>query len=216
MLIPAWDDGSHGGSHDGQIGGEDGGHLRPFDKIEVHRRGLRHPAVSVFLRVGAAFLWQQRASGKYHSGGLWANACCSHARWGETPTHCAHRRMAEELGITGLSFRPLARVEYRAEVGPGMIEHEVVDVFLADLAVPPQITPDPAEVAATAWMTLAEIDAAIAAEPDRFTPWLKLYLTDHRRDLFGELLGADRFGAKQFGGNAAGAKSLKSQGQSPG
>ena len=208
MLIPAWDNGSFGG----QDGGQDGGHLRPFDKIEVHRRGLRHPAVSVFLRVGAAFLWQQRASGKYHSGGLWANACCSHASWGEAPIHCAHRRMAEELGITGLSFRPLARVEYRAEVGPGMIEHEVVDVFLADLAAPPQITPDPDEVAATAWMTLAEIDAAIAAEPDRFTPWLKLYLTDHRTELFG----ADSGDADHFGGNAASDKSLQSQGQGRG
>lgn len=200
MLIPAWDP------------ARDNGQLWPCDKLEVHRRGLRHPAVSVFLRVGDAFLWQQRASGKYHSGGLWANACCSHARWGEAPMACAHRRMTEELGITSLTLRPLARVEYRAEVGSGMTEHELVDVFLADLASRPQIAPDPAEVGATAWMTLAQIDASIAAKPGRFTSWLKLYLTDHRRELFG----ADRPGAEHFGGNAAAPESLQSQGQSPG
>jgi len=200
MLIPAW------------VPEREGGQLRPLDKLEVHRRGLRHPAVSVFLRVGDAMLWQQRALGKYHSGGLWANACCTHARWGEAPLACAHRRMAEELGITGLTLRPLARVEYRAEVGPDMTEHELVDVFLAEAETRPHMHPDPAEVAATTWMSLPEMEAAIAADPARFTPWLKLYLTDHRAELFGE----DAPGAEHFGGNAADAKSLRSQGQGPG
>ena len=41
---------------------------------------------------------QQRADGKYHSGGLWANTCCSHPRWNESLDDCAHRRQFEELG----------------------------------------------------------------------------------------------------------------------
>jgi isopentenyl-diphosphate delta-isomerase len=196
MLIPAWLDGQ----------------LQPLDKLEVHRRGLRHPAISVFLRVGDAFLWQQRAAGKYHSGGLWANACCSHAAWGETSLACAHRRMEEELGITGLVLHPLAQVEYRAEVGAGMTEHELVDVFLAEPDAPPAMALDPAEVAAVRWLTLPLIEAAIAADPQRFTPWLKLYLTDHRAELFGE----DASGPDQFGENAAAAKSLRCQGQGQG
>lgn len=196
MLIPAWLDGQ----------------LQPLDKLEVHRRGLRHPAISVFLRVGDSFLWQQRAAGKYHSGGLWANACCSHAAWGETPLDCAHRRMAEELGITGLVLHPLAQVEYRADVGAGMIEHELVDVFLAEPDTVPAMAPDSREVAATRWLTLPQIEAAIAADPGLFTPWLKLYLTDHRAELFG----ADSAPATDFGGNAAAAKTLHSQGQGAG
>ena len=156
-----------------------------MDKLDVHRRGLRHPAVSVFLRVGEDWLWQQRAAGKYHSGGLWANTCCTHAAWGEPPIACAARRLQEELGVTGVTIHPLGQVEYRAEVGPGMTEHEVVDVFLAEALARPSLAPDPAEVAATAWMTLAEVDAAIARRSQDFTPWLKLYLTDHRAELFG-------------------------------
>ena len=46
-LIPAWDKGS----------------LLPLDKIEVHRRGLRHMAVSVFIQRGGQTLLQRRALG---------------------------------------------------------------------------------------------------------------------------------------------------------
>jgi isopentenyl-diphosphate delta-isomerase len=109
-------------------------------------------------------------------------------------------------------LHPLAQVEYRADVGAGLTEHELVDVFLAEPATRPAMQLNPEEVAATDWLTLAEIEAAIAADPARFTPWLKLYLTDHRAELFGE----DAPAAKLFGGNAAAAKTLRSQGQRPG
>lgn len=167
--IPAWRDGV----------------LQPLDKLTVHRLGLRHPAVSVFVRVGNAYLWQQRAAGKYHSGLLWANACCTHAAWGEDPALCARRRLTEELGIDLGPVRPLGQVEYRARVAPDMVEHEVVDVFLAEADSRPVLSPDPAEVAATEWLDLAALDQRIARHPDQFTPWLKLYLSDHRAELFG-------------------------------
>ena len=41
---------------------------------------------------------QKRALDKYHSGGLWANACCSHPRWGESLPDAVQKRMEEELG----------------------------------------------------------------------------------------------------------------------
>ena len=65
----------------------------------MHRRGLRHKAVSVFVLVGARVLIQKRAAGKYHTPGLWANTCCTHPRWEETALACAGRRLDEELGI---------------------------------------------------------------------------------------------------------------------
>ena len=50
------------------------------EKMEVHRKGLLHRAFSIFIydKQTGRMLLQRRALGKYHSGGLWANACCSH------------------------------------------------------------------------------------------------------------------------------------------
>lgn len=163
------------------------GRLKPVEKLAVHQQGLRHKAVSVFVMCGDHILLQQRALTKYHSAGQWANTCCTHPRWHEPASTCARRRLQEELGINGLAVLPAGQVEYRAEVTGGLVEHEVVEVFMAHTAIRSVLFPDPEEVADTAWMTLAELDAAIAADPDRFTPWLRIYLAEHRDRLFGEL-----------------------------
>ena len=75
--IPAWIDGV----------------LTPVDKLEAHRRGLRHKAVSVFVLRGDKVLLQRRALGKYHTPGLWANTCCTHPHWDESGLDCARRRL---------------------------------------------------------------------------------------------------------------------------
>jgi isopentenyl-diphosphate delta-isomerase len=168
-MIPAWVD----------------GRLQQVEKLEVHRRGLRHKAVSVFVTQGDHILLQQRAAGKYHSPGLWANSCCTHPHWNEPPETCALRRLRQELGIVGLAVQPVGQVEYRADVGQGLTEHEVVDVFLAPAGLRPLLQPDPEEVAATEWMTLAALEAALRAGPQRFSPWLRIYMSEHRRHIFG-------------------------------
>ena len=161
--IPAWRD----------------GRLVPVDKLEAHRLGLRHPAVSVFVNDRGRTLIQKRAAGKYHTPGLWANACCTHPAWGEPPEACARRRLAEELGVQGLSLVPRGRIEYRAELENGLIEHEVVELFAAETrAETLSLFPDPAEVAHTRWIALDALRAEIAAAPDRFAPWLRIYLSE--------------------------------------
>jgi len=160
------------------------GRLLPFDKLRAHREGLRHKAVSVFLCDGDAVLLQRRALGKYHTPGLWTNACCTHPHWDESPQDCARRRLREELGVEGVEPKAVGQVEYRADVGGGMIEHEVVDIFLATPTRNISLRPDPAEVMATRWVGLGALDAEIAARPEIFTPWLRLYLAEHRALIF--------------------------------
>jgi isopentenyl-diphosphate Delta-isomerase len=163
-LIPAWVE----------------GRLRPVEKLEVHRSGLRHKAVSVFANCGDLTLLQKRAAGKYHTPGLWSNACCTHPRWGEDAADTAHRRLREELGLVAPSLRHCGQVVYRADVGNGLVEHEEVEMFSTELPntdLPPH---DPAEVAATRWVSYPELEAAIAAEPANYSPWLQIYLTQHR------------------------------------
>ena len=166
-LIPAWIDGV----------------LTPVDKLEVHQRGLRHPAVSVFITSDKGILLQQRALAKYHTPGLWANTCCTHPHWGEQSIDCAYRRLEQELGITGVTLDLREHVEYRADVGGGLTEHECVDVFVGQ--GDPAITLNPDEVEATQWMTFDALDRAIAEAPDKFTPWLRIYLADHKDAIFG-------------------------------
>ncbi len=166
--IPAWVDGT----------------LVAVDKLEVHRRGLRHLAVSVFVLRGEEVLLQRRALGKYHTPGLWANTCCTHPDWAENPRTCATRRLQEELGIEGLSPVFRGTVEYRAAVGPEMIEHEVVDIFTADAPQDLVLAPDDAEVMETEWVSRTALSERIRATPQAFTPWLRIYMADHADRIF--------------------------------
>jgi isopentenyl-diphosphate delta-isomerase len=168
-LIPTWID----------------GRLMPFDKIAAHVAGLRHKAVSVFVLDGDRVLIQRRALGKYHTPGLWANTCCTHPHWGEAAADCAVRRLREELGIEGVAPALVEQVEYRADVGGGMTEHEVVEIYRAEAPAGLRIVPNPAEVMDLRWVALAELEAEIAAAPETFTPWLRIYLADHRHRIFG-------------------------------
>ncbi|WP_430464658.1 isopentenyl-diphosphate Delta-isomerase [Tabrizicola sp.] len=161
-MIPAWVDGT----------------LTQVEKLEVHQRGLRHKAVSVFVMRGREVLLQRRALGKYHTPGLWANTCCTHPRWGEAAIDCAARRLAEELGITGLALQRAGGIEYRAEVGAGLTEHEVVEVFSAQAPADLALDLDPAEVMQTRWVSLETLETEVRSHPEDFTPWLRIYLAE--------------------------------------
>ncbi|MEO1001418.1 MAG: isopentenyl-diphosphate Delta-isomerase [Pseudomonadota bacterium] len=166
--IPAWVD----------------GRLCPVEKLEVHRRGLCHPAISVFVMRDGETLLQRRAASKYHTPGLWTNACCTHPHWGEDLATAATRRLGEELGITDLPLSPRGEVEYRADVGGGLTEHERVALFTAEAPEALPLSPDPAEVGETRWCPLPRLVEEIAEAPGRFTPWLRIYLAEHRATIF--------------------------------
>jgi isopentenyl-diphosphate delta-isomerase len=168
-MIPAWVD----------------GRLQPAPKLEVHQRGLRHKAVSVFVMEGPRVLIQKRAAGKYHTPGLWANTCCTHPRWDEEPATCAVRRLREELGITGLYPHFAGRVEYRADVGQGLVEHELVEIFVGEASPGLTVAPNPSEVEEVRWVDLYDLKAEVLRTPERFTPWIRIYLTDHMDSIFG-------------------------------
>jgi isopentenyl-diphosphate delta-isomerase len=147
------------------------------DKLDAHRRGLTHRAVSVLVRNRqGALLLQRRSAGKYHSSGLWANACCSHPFPGESAAVAAGRRILEEMGLE-CALEPLFVTHYRAEVSDGMIEDEVVHVFGGTYDGP--IAPNPGEVSEWKWMTLAELKSQMQARPDHFAVWFRHYFAQH-------------------------------------
>lgn len=141
--------------------------------------------MSAFLLAGQHILIQQRALGKYHTPGLWANTCCTHPEWEEDPDRCATRRLREELGIEGLPLRHCGQVDYRAGVGNGLIEHEVVEVYAGMAGLNLQLAPDPDEVMATRWVSRATLLSDMAATPAAFTLWLHIYMQQHADMIFG-------------------------------
>ena len=155
--------------------GPDGGRF-PVDKLEAHRRGLLHDAVSVFIFDGEDMLLQRRAAAKYHCPGQWANACCTHPDWGEDAPSGARRRLREELGLD-LDLTEFGETTYRADVGGGLIEHERVRMFRARVdrtALSFDLNPD--EVCEVRWASREALASEAKAGPERFTPWLRIYL----------------------------------------
>lgn len=147
-----------------------GGAPQTLGKAEAHRRGSRHRAVSVFVFDGERLLLQRRADGKYHSGGLWTNTCCTHPRPGESPLAAATRRLEEEMGVR-CELRELFQFTYHAEVGTDVFEHEFDHVFVGDWRGSPR--PLAGEVAQWRWAGARELLAELEREPERFTYWLR-------------------------------------------
>lgn len=154
----------------------DDGTLFPIDKMEAHRQGALHLAVSVFVMAGDRLLLQRRALSKYHCGGLWANTCCSHPHWGEAPADSASRRLNEELGIT-LPLRACNVIDYKVDVTNGLQEHERVHVFLGAACPGLALAPDPAEVLDTRWMTISALQQDVRVRPETYAPWFRIYLS---------------------------------------
>jgi isopentenyl-diphosphate delta-isomerase len=146
-------------------------------KLDAHQRGLKHRAISVLVRNSAGkFLLQRRSPAKYHSGGLWTNACCSHPRPGEPTADAARRRLNEEMGFA-CDMTPLFVFQYREPVPGGLIENELVHVFGGrhDGA----IKPDPAEVSEWKWIAYADLVTDLRACPSAYTVWFRHYVGAH-------------------------------------
>ena len=145
-------------------------------KLAAHRTAARHRAFSVFLRDSDGnVLMQSRALTKYHSPGLWSNACCGHPRTQEDVLDAARRRLAEEMGLD-VTLRPVGKLNYSAELADGWQENEVVHLFTGVT----DAEPEPAAEEVHAWrrFSAAELEAAARQDADAFTAWFRIYLDE--------------------------------------
>lgn len=143
-------------------------------KLMAHQQGLLHRAFSVFLVNGAGdILMQRRAASKYHSAGLWSNTCCGHPRPGEPVGLAARRRLGEEMGID-CELTPLDLFHYRADVGHGLIENEIDQLFVGVFDGVPRPSPD--EVSEWRYIAPRTLAAAVASRPEDFSAWLPMAL----------------------------------------
>jgi len=142
------------------------------EKIKAHRDGKLHRAFSVFVfNEKGEMLLQQRAFNKYHSGGLWTNACCSHPRPGEALEQAAARRLQEEMGFA-CQLRRVFQFIYKAELDGGLIEHELDHVFIGTYNG--VVHPNANEVADFRWHNVQTIKNNLKHSLEKYTVWFKL------------------------------------------
>ena len=175
-------------------------------KMEAHENGLLHRAFSIFLfrkilvdepdgtrTFHIQLLIQQRAEGKYHSAGLWANSCCSHPRLGEEVLEAAARRLPEETGYTiadleggeagsdtAADGNAAAALEekgaflYKADFDNGLTEHEFDHVLVGWLARGKQDkapAPNPEEASRMEFVDVEQVMQDVLRTPGKYAAW---------------------------------------------
>jgi isopentenyl-diphosphate delta-isomerase len=152
------------------------------EKLEAHQKALLHRAFSILLfNEKGEMLLQKRFSGKYHSGGLWTNACCGHPRPGEETQSAATRRMMEELGMT-CPLNESFSFYYKVPFDNGLTEHEFVHVYRG--FYDGSFNPNPEEVEDLNWVALEDLKQDIERNPHHYTTWFRLYCEEQ----WGELI----------------------------
>lgn len=165
----------------------DGTTIGAAEKLAAHQPpGRLHRAFSVFLfdRNGRMLL-QRRAFGKYHSPGVWSNACCGHPYPAELPLLAAQRRTVEELGAAPIGLTAAGTVTYRHEdPASRLIEHEYNHLFVGRTDGP--LAPDPAEISDTTFVDADELDRLRSSAA--FSSWFATVF-DAARPAIAELTG---------------------------
>ncbi len=145
-----------------------------MDKLEAHVKGILHRAFSVLIfNSRGEMLIQKRAKDKYHSGGLWTNACCSHPMPGESMEAATKRRLREEMGIETTTTYAYKFI-YRAPLDKNLIEHELDHVFVGTFDGEPEINVN--EVEGWKYVSLDDLKKDVREHPENFTHWFKLIL----------------------------------------
>lgn len=141
------------------------------EKLKVHQEGHLHRAFSLFVvNKSDQLMLQRRALDKYHSGGLWANTCCSHPLKGEDREETIHRRLKHEMGFD-CELKPLFNFIYRAEFENGLTEYELDQVYIGFYES--EANPNPCEVCEWKWIDIEELKNDLKNAPDKYVYWLK-------------------------------------------
>lgn len=156
-----------------------------MEKIQAHKEGRLHRAFSVIIfNKEGDMLIHQRAKDKYHCGGLWTNACCSHPRDGEATDAASHRRLKEEMGFD-TSIKHIDSFIYKASFENGLIEHEYDHIFAG--FYDGEIQPNENEVAHWKYINLVQLKQDIEQHPTLYTPWFKEIIQHHLKTILNHL-----------------------------
>ena len=144
------------------------------DKHKIHREGKLHRAFSVLIfNSKGELLLQKRAKNKYHSAGLWANACCSHPAPEESLEKSVRRRLKEEMGFVCPLERFFAFI-YGIKLDNDLFEYEYDHIFVGKFDGEPK--PNPKEVSDWKWTKIENLEKDIRTFPESYTAWFRILL----------------------------------------
>lgn len=142
-------------------------------KAAVHHGATPlHLAFSAYLFSAAGdLLVTRRALTKRTFPGVWTNSVCGHPLPGEALPDALARRAGGELGTAITDVRlVIPDFAYRAEMH-GVVENELCPVYVAALAEPSELRPDPTEVADVEWADWPTFGADVLAGRRAVSPW---------------------------------------------
>lgn len=160
-----------------------------YDKIAAHMKGLQHYAFSIFLFDSLGnLLIQKRAKGKYHSGGLWSNTCCSHPLSVHSINEIeneAKSRLFYEMGICDVSLDFEFLYSYNEQCSDYK-ENEVDYIFSCVSEQTPRINEE--EVSDYRWINIKTLKKEMQSSPEMFTIWFRQIIELHSDKLFKRVL----------------------------
>ena len=143
-------------------------------KMQAHQEARLHRSFTIFIfNSKGEILLQQRAKTKYHSGGLWSNACCGHPRPGEGTKEAAQRRLREEMGF-GCDLEEVLQFTYKVKLDKGLWEHEFDHTFRG--VYDGEVNPNPEEVDDFKWVDRETLLRDVKEHPQRYAEWFKIVL----------------------------------------
>ena len=136
-------------------------------RTEVHRRGLRHRAVHIFLfRSSGEMLIHLRHADKEEFPAVWTSSASGHVSAGELYEVSAQRELFEELGVRA-PLEKLGRFAACADTS-----NEFTELFVAESDAVLQV--DESEISAVRWLPTSVIQAELAETPESFSPAFRL------------------------------------------
>ncbi|KKQ33357.1 MAG: Isopentenyl-diphosphate Delta-isomerase [candidate division TM6 bacterium GW2011_GWF2_37_49] len=142
------------------------------EKLDAHKKGLLHRAFSILIfNSKNEILLQRRALHKYHSGGLWTNACCSHPRINEDLYVAIHKRLLEEMGFDCAlekKFEFIYKIWFEKDQ---IFEYEYDHVFVGKYDG--FVIPNSEEADEIKWIALYDLMSDLKENPENYTFWFK-------------------------------------------
>lgn len=133
----------------------------------VHRRGLLHRGVHVFLfNDRGEMLMQKRSADRANSPSLWDCSVSEHVQAGESYLEAAIRGLKEEMGMEGIEVRLLGKIQM--EYGPN--DNEISVIYEGKIQ-PGRVKFDPSEIAEIRFMSVDEIRAGIENDKGMYCAW---------------------------------------------